>query len=55
MYAENLDGNQYELVILNDDLNFIERLLLSNNLNSFESKVFSSKDYRMKVLKELSG
>ncbi len=54
MYAENLDGNQYELVILNDDLNFIERLLLSNNLNSFESKVFSSKDYRMKVLKELS-
>ena len=54
IYVENLSGDQYEFVYLFDDLNFIERLLLNNNHNSFESKIFSSKDYRMKVMKELS-
>ena len=54
MYAENLNGDQYELVYLTDELNFIERLLLSNNRKSFESKILNQKDYRLKVQKELS-
>lgn len=54
MYAENLKGDQYELVYLTDELNWIERLLLSNNRKSFESKLLNQKEYRVKVQKELS-
>ena len=53
MYAENLKGDQYEIVLLFDDLNFIERLLLNTNWNSFESKLLSSAEYRDKVRDEL--
>ena len=53
MYAENLQGDQYEIVLLFDDLNFIERLLLNKNWNSFESKLLSSAEYRDKVRDEL--
>ncbi|MEG0259628.1 MAG: serine hydrolase [Lysinibacillus sp.] len=54
IYAENNNGDKIELVILTDDLNFLQRLLLTNNINSFESKLLGSKDYRLKVQKELS-
>ena len=54
MYAENLKGDQYEIVLLFDDLNFIERLLLNTNWNSFESKLLSSAEYRDKVRDELN-
>lgn len=54
IYAENLKGDQYELVYLTNELNFIKRLLLSNNRKSFESKILNEKDYRLKVQKELS-
>ncbi|MER2127920.1 serine hydrolase [Solibacillus sp.] len=54
MYAENLNGDQYEIVYLTDELNFIKRLLLTNNRKSFESKLLNQKDYRLKVQKELS-
>ncbi len=54
MYAENLNGDQYELVLLTDELNLIKRLLLSNNRKSFESKLLNQKDYRLKVQQELS-
>ncbi|MGN7476300.1 serine hydrolase [Solibacillus silvestris] len=54
MYAQNLNGDQYELVLLMDDLNIMEQLLISNNRHSFESKLLNSKDYRMKVLNELA-
>lgn len=54
IYAENLKGDQYELVYLTDELNWIKRLLLSNNRKSFESKLLNQKEYRVKVQKELS-
>ena len=54
MYAENLKGDKYEIVLLFDDLNFIERLLLNTNWNSFESKLLSSAEYRVKVQDELN-
>ena len=53
-YVESLKGDKYELVLLFDDLNFIKRLLLNNNWNSFESKLMSSADYRDKVRDELN-
>lgn len=49
MYVENLNGNQYEVVFLFDDLNFIEHFLLRLNRNSFESKLLRDADYRDKV------
>lgn len=54
IYAENHNGDQYELVLLTDELNLIKRLLLSNNRKSFESKLLNQKDYRLKVQQELS-
>lgn len=53
MYVENLKGDQYEVVLLLDDLNFIERFLLSLNRNSFESKLMRDADYRDKVRESL--
>ncbi|MGE7024023.1 serine hydrolase [Solibacillus cecembensis] len=54
MYAENHNGNKIEIVILNDDLNFWQAQMLRYNMNSFESRLLGSEDYRLKVLKELS-
>ncbi|MBM7665768.1 D-alanyl-D-alanine carboxypeptidase [Solibacillus kalamii] len=53
MYAENLKGDQYEMVLLLNDLNFYERFLLSLNRNSFESKLMNDAEYRNKVREEL--
>ena len=49
MYAENLNGDKYEIVLLFDNLNLIDRLLLNHNWNSFESKLLRDADYRNKV------
>lgn len=54
MYAEDHNGDKFEIVILTDDLNLWQSLLLRNNMNSFESKLLGSEDYRLKVQKELS-
>lgn len=54
MYAEDHNDDKFEIVLLTDDLNFWQSLLLRNNINSFESKILESEDYRLKVQKELS-
>lgn len=54
MYAEDHNGDKIEIVLLTDDLNFWQGLLFRNNMNSFESKLLGSEDYRLKVQKELS-
>lgn len=53
MYAENHKGDQYEVVLLLNDLNFLEQFLLSLNRNSFESKLLKDADYRDKVREAL--
>lgn len=54
MYAEDHEGNKIEFVLLTDDLNIWQHMLLSHNLNSFESQLLGSEDYRLKVLQTLS-
>ena len=49
MYAEDLNGDKYEIVLLFDNLNLIDTLLLNHNWNSFESKLLRDADYRNKV------
>ncbi|KOS64287.1 hypothetical protein AN161_02965 [Lysinibacillus sp. FJAT-14222] len=54
IYAEDHHGNKIEMVILTDDLNFWQGLLIRKNMNSFESKLLRSKDYRLEIQKKLS-
>jgi|GEM_PF-207798 len=54
IYAEDHHGNKIEMVIFTNDLNFWQGLLIRKNMNSFESKLLGSKDYRLKVQKKLS-
>lgn len=49
MYVENLKGDQYEIVILLNDLKFHEHFLLRNNRKSFEAKLINDADYRDEV------
>lgn len=53
MYVENLKGDQYEMVILLNDLKFHERFLLSNNRNSFERMLLNDADFRDEVREAL--
>lgn len=55
MYAEDHHGERIELVLLSDNLNIWQNFMISRNLNSFESKLLASTDYRLKIQKELSG
>ena len=54
MYAEDHNGDKFEIVLLTDELNIWQQTLISHNLNSFESKLLGSEDYRLQVQKELS-
>jgi len=54
LYAESHNGDKIEMVILTDDLSLWKGLLIRNNMNSFESKLLGSEEYRLKVQKELS-
>ena len=49
MYVENLKGDQYEIVLLLNDLKFHEHFLLRNNRKSFETKLMNDADYRDEV------
>ncbi|MEK4385647.1 serine hydrolase [Solibacillus sp. FSL W7-1464] len=49
MYVENLKGDQFEIVILLNDLKFHEHFLLRNNRNSFERKLLNDADFRNEV------
>lgn len=49
MYVENLKGDQYEIVLLLNDLKLHEHFLLRNNRKSFETKLMNDTDYRDKV------
>lgn len=53
MYVENLKGDQYEIVLLLNDLKFHEHFLLRNNRKSFESKLMNDANYRDEVLDAL--
>ncbi|MER2030730.1 MAG: serine hydrolase [Solibacillus sp.] len=53
MYVENLKGDQYEFVILLDNLKFYEHFLLRNNRNSFERKLLNNADFRDEVREAL--
>jgi len=53
MYAQTNNQEQMELVLFFNDLNLIERLLISNNIHSFESKMLREEDYRLKVIQDL--
>ncbi|WP_062048965.1 serine hydrolase [Bacillus sp. JCM 19034] len=45
MYADRLDGEQYELVILLDDLGPIEQFKLQRNMNSFFVKMLADSQF----------
>lgn len=53
LYAEDLNGNTTEIVLLTDDLNRWQQFQLNNNLNSFEVHLVGSEEYRKKVKQEL--
>lgn len=55
LYAEDLDGNKTEIVILTDDLNIWESLMLGRNLNSFQVNIIMNEDYLEKVKQELQS
>ncbi|KAA0948708.1 D-alanyl-D-alanine carboxypeptidase [Sporosarcina sp. ANT_H38] len=54
LYAEDHNGDKIEIVLMTDDLNFWQGMLIRNNMNSFESKLLGSEDFRLEVQKELS-
>nr|WP_255551223.1 class A beta-lactamase-related serine hydrolase [Sporosarcina sp. E16_8] len=54
LYAENHNGDKIEIVLLTDDLNFWQGMLIRKNMNSFESKLLGSEDFRLEVQRELS-
>lgn len=53
MYVENLKGDQYEIVLLLNDLKFHEHFLLRNNRKSFEKKLMNDADFRDEVREAL--
>jgi D-alanyl-D-alanine carboxypeptidase len=53
LYAEDLDGNQMEIVILTDDLTRWQNFRLRNNMNSFQVQLIGNEDYRNKVKQKL--
>lgn len=54
LYAEDHNGDKIEIVLMTDDLNFWQGVLIGNNLNSFETKLLGSEEYRLEVQRELS-
>jgi len=54
LYAEDHNGDKIEIVLMTDDLNFWQGMLIRNNMNSFESKLLGSEEYRLEVQRELS-
>lgn len=54
LYAEDHNGKKIEIVFLTDNLSRWQQLQLALNLNSFESKLLGSDNYRLKVQKKLS-
>ncbi|MBB4826671.1 D-alanyl-D-alanine carboxypeptidase [Sporosarcina luteola] len=53
LYADELEGNQFVIVLLMDDLNLWQSFLLQHNMNSFESKFIGSETFRKKVMSVL--
>ncbi|MBG9979462.1 hypothetical protein HZY91_10660 [Facklamia sp. DSM 111018] len=54
LYAENHQGDRIEMVLLTDDLSLGKQMFLSHHLNSFESKLLGSEDFRREVKEALS-
>ncbi len=55
LYAETLEGDKTEIVLLTDDLSSKEAKLLLKNINSFVSKIIGDEDFRLKVQQKLKG
>lgn len=55
IYAEELGGDRYELVVLMDDLKLWESLVMQRNLNAFQSKFMGSPEYQRKAKERLEG
>ncbi|AMQ04611.1 serine hydrolase [Sporosarcina psychrophila] len=55
LYAENHNGDKIEIVLMTDELNFWQGMLVRKNMNSFESKLLGSEDFRLEVQRELMG
>jgi len=53
MYVEDLEGNQYQIVLLMDDLSLWESLMLQNNLNTFIVEMINSEQFLQKVKGQL--
>ncbi|MEI3599368.1 MULTISPECIES: serine hydrolase [unclassified Oceanobacillus] len=53
LYAENLDGENIEIVLFTDDLTRWQNRLLQHNINSFEVNLIGSDEYRLKVKQAL--
>ncbi len=55
IYAEDLNENKIELVLLMDDLSFWQSRLLQQNINSFEAKFLQSESYQKQVMETLEN
>ena len=53
LYAETLEGDKTEIVLLTDDLSSWEVILMQRNLNSFVSKLIGDEDFRHNVQQQL--
>ncbi|MFJ7934034.1 serine hydrolase [Sporosarcina sp. NPDC096371] len=54
LYAETLEGDKTEIVLLTDDLSDWQMGLLMRNLNSFVSKMIGDEDFRLTVQQNLT-
>ena len=55
MYAEDHDGNTFELVLFTDDLSLWESFKISRNYDEFIKKVLDDPEYWKDVKKALSS
>lgn len=55
VYAETLEGDQTEIVLLTDNLSFLKGFLLRHNLNSFVSNLIGNEEFQQEVQAELDG
>ena len=53
-YAKDKDGNQTEIAFFANNLNTIEQVKLSKNINGFQLKFLKEEKFRMQLKKELS-
>lgn len=55
VYAETLEGDRTEIVLLTDNLSFLQGILLRNNLNTFISRLIGNEEFQKEVKAQLEG